>query len=49
MKYSVVIPTHNRMTMLQRVLDALERQENAPQFEIVVINDGSTDDTERVL
>ncbi len=49
MKYSVVIPTHNRMTMLQRVLDALERQENAPPFEVVIINDGSTDDTERVL
>jgi glycosyltransferase involved in cell wall biosynthesis len=48
-KYSIVIPTHNRITMLQRVLDALERQENAPPFEIIVINDGSTDDTERVL
>ncbi|MDQ6802549.1 MAG: glycosyltransferase family 2 protein [Acidobacteriota bacterium] len=49
MKYSVVIPTHNRITMLQRVIDALERQENAPQFEIIVINDGSTDDTDRIL
>jgi len=48
-KYSLVIPTHNRLAMLLRVLDALERQENAPQFEIVIINDGSTDDTERVL
>ena len=49
MKYSVVIPTHNRITMLQRVLDALERQESAPAFEIIVVNDGSTDDTDRVL
>ncbi len=47
--FSVVIPTHNRIGMLQRVLDALEHQENAPEFETIVINDGSTDDTERAL
>ena len=49
MKYSVVIPTHNRLSMLQRVLEALENQKNAPEFEVIVINDGSTDDTDRVL
>jgi glycosyltransferase involved in cell wall biosynthesis len=47
--YSIVIPTYNRLPMLLRVLDALERQEEAPEFEVVVINDGSTDDTDRVL
>ena len=47
--FSVVIPTHNRIAMLQRVLDALEKQEGAPEFETIVVNDGSTDDTERVL
>ena len=46
---SVVIPTYNRPAMLLRVLDALEAQAGAPEFEIIVINDGSTDDTERVL
>ena len=35
--------------MLLRVLDALERQHNPPELEVIVINDGSTDDTERVL
>jgi glycosyltransferase involved in cell wall biosynthesis len=35
--------------MLVRVLDALERQRDAPDFEVVVINDGSSDDTDRVL
>src|SRR6266566_2847760 len=49
MYFSVVIPTHNRLDMLLRVLDALERQVDAPEFEVVVINDGSTDDTDRVL
>jgi GT2 family glycosyltransferase len=47
--FSVVIPTYNRLPMLLRVLDALERQRDAPDFEVVVINDGSTDDTDRVL
>ena len=47
--FSVVIPTHNRLSMLLRVLDALQRQADAPQFETIVVDDGSTDDTARVL
>lgn len=47
--FSVVIPTYNRLDMLLRVLDALERQTGAPPFEVIVINDGSSDDTDRVL
>ena len=35
--------------MLQRVLDALEQQSEAPEFETIVINDGSSDDTDTVL
>jgi glycosyltransferase involved in cell wall biosynthesis len=42
---SVVIPTYNRIAMLERVLDALDRQEAAPEFDVVVIDDGSKDDT----
>lgn len=49
MYFSVVIPTYNRLDMLVRVLDALDAQVNAPPFEIVVINDGSKDDTDRVV
>ena len=47
--FSVVIPTYNRLDMLLRVLDALQKQTDAPEFETIVINDGSTDDTDRVL
>jgi glycosyltransferase involved in cell wall biosynthesis len=47
--FSIVIPTYNRLGMLTRVLDALNAQIDAPVFEVVVINDGSTDETERVL
>src|SRR5690349_427868 len=47
--FSIVIPTYNRIDMLQRVLDALRTQIDAPPFEIVVVNDGSTDSTDSVL
>src|SRR5687768_15081348 len=50
MKYfSIVIPTYNRLAMLVRVLDALDAQIDAPEFEVIVINDGSTDETDRVM
>jgi glycosyltransferase involved in cell wall biosynthesis len=49
MDFSVVIPTYNRPEMLVRVLDALDSQVDAPSFEVIVINDGSRDETERVM
>lgn len=41
--FSVVIPTYNRLDMVLRVLEALQKQVDAPQFETIVINDGSKD------
>jgi glycosyltransferase involved in cell wall biosynthesis len=49
MDFSVVIPTYNRLDMLVRVLDSLAAQADAPSFEVIVINDGSSDVTERVV
>lgn len=43
--FSVVIPTYNRIAMLARVLDALGTQIDAPEFEVLVVNDGSGDAT----
>ena len=42
---SVVIPTHDRLGVLPEVLDALDAQQDAPRFEVVVVDDGSTDGT----
>jgi len=42
---SVVIPTHNRLEVLAEVLQALEFQQGAPAFEVVVVDDGSSDGT----
>ena len=51
---SVVVPTYNRSDRLRRVLVALDRQiTTTPDgrtftFEVVVVSDGSTDDTVEV-
>ena len=48
MKFSVVIPTYNNSEGLQKCLTHLNRQEG-DKFEVVVVDDGSTDDTVDVL
>ncbi len=45
---SVVIPTRDRASSLQRCLESLLAQ-SMSDFEVIVINDGSTDDTREVL
>ena len=46
---SVVVPTHDRIDMLPEVLDALEAQRDTPSFEVVVVDDGSSDATPEYL
>jgi len=45
LSFSVVIPTFERPDTLGRVLDGLGGQEAPPDFEVVVVNDGSRDET----
>jgi glycosyltransferase involved in cell wall biosynthesis len=47
-KVSVVIPTRNRQDFLLRTLDSVLAQ-RAVQLEVLVIDDGSTDETERAV
>lgn len=47
-KISVIVPAYNNAPWLPRCLDSLCAQ-NHEQLEIIVINDGSTDDTAAVL
>ena len=47
--FSVVIPTFERPDTLHLVLDALGRQETAPAFEVVVVDDGSRGETPLLL
>ena len=47
--YSIVIPSFERRDVLAEVLAALEAQRDAPPFEVVVVDDGSTDGTAEFL
>jgi GT2 family glycosyltransferase len=47
---SVIIPTYNGASVLGVTLDALRCQASAPMpFETIIVDDGSTDDTESVV
>jgi glycosyltransferase involved in cell wall biosynthesis len=46
---SVILPCHNRADLLPRLLQAYETQEDVGPFEIVAVDDGSTDDTTKIL
>lgn len=45
MFFSVVIPTYNRLPILQKCLQALESQTFTGDYEIILVDDGSTDGT----
>jgi glycosyltransferase involved in cell wall biosynthesis len=47
--FSIVIPSFDRSAVLAEVLAALEGQQGAPDFEVVVVDDGSTDGTAELL
>jgi cellulose synthase/poly-beta-1,6-N-acetylglucosamine synthase-like glycosyltransferase len=46
--FSVIVPTYNRVALLERTLESLFRQEHA-EFEVIVANDGSSDGTDAYL
>ncbi len=48
MKISVVIPTYNRYEFLKRALKSVFAQTHTP-FEVIVIDDGSTDKTQQIV
>jgi glycosyltransferase involved in cell wall biosynthesis len=48
MDISVVIPTYNRYSVLQRALASVYAQTHKPK-EIIIVDDGSTDETSQIL
>jgi glycosyltransferase involved in cell wall biosynthesis len=46
---SIIIPTYNGASRIGRCLDALKNQTPARDVEIIVVNDGSTDNTAEVI
>jgi len=49
MDYSVVIATKDRQEYLRRTLESLARQASAPPFEVIVVDNGSTDGTRGIV
>jgi glycosyltransferase involved in cell wall biosynthesis len=49
MELTVIIPTRNRCAIVRETLDRLEAQASEVDFEAIVVDDGSTDDTLEVL
>ena len=45
---SVIIPTYNRETVIGRAIESVLKQ-TYPHFELLIIDDGSTDQTKRVV
>jgi GT2 family glycosyltransferase len=46
---SVVVPTYNRSARLSLLLDGLAGQEGVGEFEVIVVDDASPDDTQALL
>lgn len=46
---SVIIPAYNAQDTIIKCLDSIMYQDGAPDFEIIVVNDGSTDNTGKIV
>lgn len=49
MKVTVIIPTYNRADILPRAVASLVRQSDDADLDILIVDDGSTDDTQSVV
>lgn len=49
MEFSIIIATKDRARYLERALASLEEQQNAPSFEVVIVDNGSSDTTPSVV
>lgn len=46
---SIVIPTYNRCFELKKAIDSLTKQNFGDELEIIIVDDGSTDGTEKTI
>lgn len=43
--FSIIMPTYNQAAFIRRAIASLQRQTYS-EWELIIVNDGSTDDTE---
>ncbi len=48
-RVTAIIPTHNRATLVRRAIESVLRQTAAERCDVVVVDDGSTDETPAML
>ncbi|MBZ5946339.1 glycosyltransferase family 2 protein [Leuconostoc gasicomitatum] len=48
MKYSIIIPVYNVSKYLEEALDSIDHQ-TFDDYEAIIVNDGSTDDSEKII
>lgn len=48
MKITIIVPVYNTEKQLKKTLDSLVNQ-TYPHVEILIINDGSTDNSEKII
>ncbi|WP_283679770.1 glycosyltransferase [Lentilactobacillus sp. Marseille-Q4993] len=46
---TIMIPAHNEEIMIRRTIEYLETEINYQNYELLIMDDGSTDDTEKIL
>ena len=49
MKLSIVIPTYNRATFIKAAIESVLRQPTVEDIEVIVVDDGSTDNTKDIV
>lgn len=49
MRFSVIVATRDRAEFLDRALESLAKQIGAPSFEVVIVDNGSTDATAQIV
>ena len=46
---SIIIPVYNGEAHIKQCLDSIFAQKNSQKYEVIVVNDGSSDKTQTIL
>jgi len=49
MKLSIIVPVRNEESLIKKVIDGIQNKLKIPSYEIIFINDFSTDNTSKII